>query len=294
MPSILNSHHYAKLVIYATKAPNTAHDALSVSPNHVPVAQNKRRRLAPRMLAQQTACQAYNTLSSFQIGCMTLNLAPKETTAPRSHVSSTVGTACKPRLIVFHRICGIVLLLSAAGNVMFCNRADRCHVHLFAHPPRNRSVILPEGFSPFSFDSGGSNQHPNWDDWAAQAFSASWEAQISDEEQLAALVDEVERNGYGDDLATVDGGSLLAVVDRKMEHPRNHTAGHEEKDAARTRIVTSRGQMLALVLYTGCSCTYAMSKAEREGDRETWRWFSYVLNLLFAILGSRHSCDQLL
>ena len=39
----------------------------------------------------------------------------------------------------------------------------------------------------------------------------------------------------------------------------------------------NRAKMLALVLYTGCDCNYAMCKAERSGDYATWRWFSYLL-----------------
>lgn len=35
--------------------------------------------------------------------------------------------------------------------------------------------------------------------------------------------------------------------------------------------------MLAAVLYTGCDCTYAMCAAERNGDHDTWRWFSFLL-----------------
>ena len=42
--------------------------------------------------------------------------------------------------------------------------------------------------------------------------------------------------------------------------------------------------MLALVLYTGCECTYAMCAAERDGDYKTWRWFSHLLWLALAEL----------
>jgi len=43
------------------------------------------------------------------------------------------------------------------------------------------------------------------------------------------------------------------------------------------RVVKSRAQMLAIVLYTGCDCNYAMCAAERSGDYDTWRWFSWLL-----------------
>ena len=57
------------------------------------------------------------------------------------------------------------------------------------------------------------------------------------------------------------------VVDRKLKHPRN----------LELEIPLTRPRMLALVLYTGCDCNYAMSAAERSGDYETWKWFSFLL-----------------
>ena len=39
-----------------------------------------------------------------------------------------------------------------------------------------------------------------------------------------------------------------------------------------------RAHMLALILYTGCDSNYAMCAAERDGDYETWKWFSWLLN----------------
>lgn len=34
--------------------------------------------------------------------------------------------------------------------------------------------------------------------------------------------------------------------------------------------LTTRAEMLAVVLYTGCDCNYAMCAAERGGDYKTW------------------------
>lgn len=101
-----------------------------------------------------------------------------------------------------------------------------------------------------------------------------------------------ERNRYGADFVIVDDmdddekdfvwvDSLLTVVIRKVAHPRNcyTAASHDVK-----RHVTNKAQMLALVLYTGCDCTYAMCKAERGGDYETWKWFSLLLRRAIASL----------
>ena len=45
--------------------------------------------------------------------------------------------------------------------------------------------------------------------------------------------------------------------------------------------------MLAVVMYTGCDCTYAMCEAERDGDFETWRVFSSLLGTAVDALSKR-------
>jgi len=74
---------------------------------------------------------------------------------------------------------------------------DRCHVRMFDHPARDRFAKLPEDYTPFVYRSEfrGARKVP--------------ERGLSDDEQLARLIEEVERNGYGDDLITADGDSLL-------------------------------------------------------------------------------------
>ena len=62
---------------------------------------------------------------------------------------------------------------------------DRCHLHLFKHPPRNRFEKLPEGFTPFVYNT---KYRPS-----AKAPKKG----LSDEQQLDALMNEVKRNGYG-------------------------------------------------------------------------------------------------
>lgn len=38
-----------------------------------------------------------------------------------------------------------------------------------------------------------------------------------------------------------------------------------------------RTDILALILYTGCRCTYDLCKAERDGDYAKWKYFSAFL-----------------
>eukprot|EP01084_Bolivina_argentea_P152503 266026_1 len=39
----------------------------------------------------------------------------------------------------------------------------------------------------------------------------------------------------------------------------------------------TRGQMLALVLYTGCECNYDLCGQQRNGNYDKWKWFDYCL-----------------
>ena len=148
---------------------------------------------------------------------------------------------------------------------------DRCHVRLYDHPARDRYDKLPEGYSPFVYRSLDEQQNAN-----------APEHGLSDEHQLSRLIDEVKRNGYGDDLVTADGDSLLTVVDRKLEHPRCKQIQAELKRRMKESKYSflsplTRAHMLAVILYTGCDSNYAMCAAERKGDYETWPWFSFLL-----------------
>lgn len=81
--------------------------------------------------------------------------------------------------------------------------------------------------------------------------------------------------------------TLLLVVDRKMSHPKNMWSADDtavitkEKKVGQPRM--DRAELLAVVLYTGCDCNYAMCAAERDGDYKTWQWFSALLFLALTI-----------
>lgn len=94
--------------------------------------------------------------------------------------------------------------LSNRGNRL----GDRCHVRVYAHPPRDHYAKLPPGYTPFVYRK-------------KRRHTRVPEPGLSDDEQLARLITEVKRNGYGEDLETAEGELLLeAVVDRKMKHRR--------------------------------------------------------------------------
>ena len=61
--------------------------------------------------------------------------------------------------------------------------------------------------------------------------------------------------------------SILKIVDDKMYCYRH----------AAMRCPLNRGQMLALILYTGCDCNYDLCKSQRNGDYHKWRIFDNCL-----------------
>lgn len=127
-------------------------------------------------------------------------------------------------------------------------------MRLFGHPPRNPYTKLPDGYTPFVY-----LLEERYDDSPDVDVAGS----LGEDMELAKLMNEVKRNGYGDDLVTADGESLLTVVDVKLRHPLHKLCFGQ----------ATRAEMLAVVLYAGCECNYAMCAAERESDYTTWRWF---------------------
>ena len=142
---------------------------------------------------------------------------------------------------------------------------------------------MPKDYTPFVYlrevRGGGMHEHG-----------------LSADEELERLIAEVERNGFGADLVIADDipdepdyvlvDSLLTVVDRKMAHARCKAI---QESLAKDGYPMTRANMLAVVLYTGCDCTYAMSAAERDGDYDTWPWFSWLLGTaLGKLVTGRH------
>ena len=97
---------------------------------------------------------------------------------------------------------------------------------------------------------------------------------------LTALIDEVISNGFRSDLCLSCSSnkkckhnihkskySILNIVDHKMNCER-HLAMNSP---------LNRGNMLALILYTGCDCNYDLCSSQRNGDYDKWKWFDYCL-----------------
>eukprot|EP01083_Nonionella_stella_P133551 406029_1 len=153
------------------------------------------------------------------------------------------GQQCKP-----------FIRLENGGNGI----ADRCHLKLFRHPPRTRNIELAKNIKSFIFNKQKKANHalhkPSNDrgDWKHHTMLRGF---------LKLLIDEVICNGYKRDLCmkcsnnygckhdVYDSNnqySILKVVDEKMKHHRHKLMGQP----------LNKGQMLAIVLYTGCDCNY--------------------------------------
>ena len=112
---------------------------------------------------------------------------------------------------------------------------DRCHLHVYYHPPRvaRRLEQLPKGFSPFKII--GQSQvalYRNKLHGIGDGFEHKEPFEL-----LRLLLAEVKANGFAKDL---NGGGLLGIADEKLKHPRHRAM----------RSPLNKVQMLALLLLT--------------------------------------------
>eukprot|EP01084_Bolivina_argentea_P031431 58177_1 len=141
---------------------------------------------------------------------------------------------------------------------------DRCHLKMYAHPPRNRQIPLDDNVHLFIMNKQNQQNHP--------LYTPSFKANYKDG-YLKQLIDEVARNGFEKDLYLPQDDekgndySLIHVVDDKMYAPR-----HKNMSCP-----LSRAEMLAIILYTGCDCNYDLCGSQRRGDYKKWKYFDLCL-----------------
>eukprot|EP01083_Nonionella_stella_P066706 175890_1 len=161
--------------------------------------------------------------------------------------------------------------LEHGGNAI----ADQCHIKLYRHPPRQRNIKLAENVNAFIMNEDKKQNHekykPTEED--RKRYDFDWDGSDG---YLQALIEEVIVNGFKSDLCLECGSdddckhieySILSVVDNKMNHYRHKLMGEP----------LDRGEMLALILYTGCDCNYDLCASQRNGDYMKWKWFDYCL-----------------
>eukprot|EP01084_Bolivina_argentea_P202728 346325_1 len=148
--------------------------------------------------------------------------------------------------------------------------SDECHMKLYRHPPRTRTVKLSETVNSFICNKYKAQNH--------RRFEPDQNKYYNDELDgyLYPLIYEVQKNGFASDLClecgvndtcTHNDYSILQIVNDKMNHIRHKTVGKP----------LNRAEMLALILYTGAECNYDLCKSQRNGDYNKWKWFDYCL-----------------
>eukprot|EP01084_Bolivina_argentea_P286352 491198_1 len=135
---------------------------------------------------------------------------------------------------------------------------DICHIKLFRHPPRCRGIKLQQNTNSLIINHDKEDNHPIYEPTSddEKKHSANGE-----DGYLNALIEEVVLNGYKKDLCLTNDideekYSILNIVDEKLKSHRHKLMG----------CPLNRGEMLALILYTGCECNYDLCKSQRNGD----------------------------
>eukprot|EP01084_Bolivina_argentea_P296275 510235_1 len=173
--------------------------------------------------------------------------------------------------------------LENGGNLL----NDRCHVMIFTHPPRGRSIKLSEGIKSFCFNDtwceNTSLYHPTLDDAEKVKYKKN-------DGFLKSLIEEVVKNGYKKDLCLGvddekhDNYSLLSVVNQKMNCLRHQMMGSP----------LNRSEMLSLILYTGGESNYDLCKSQRCNDYKKWKMFDFCLfNAINKLSKREHGCYKL-
>eukprot|EP01083_Nonionella_stella_P231644 817854_1 len=148
---------------------------------------------------------------------------------------------------------------------------DRAHIKLYRHPPRrNQNMLINENMHHFVYKNQLVESVEPVED--KQQYDETEENGIKNG-YLQCLIQEVISNGFKRDLCLneidFENGrySLLSIVEEKLKHPKHCKMGSP----------LDRGNMLALVLYTGCDSNYDLCKSQRNGDYKKWKWFDCCL-----------------
>eukprot|EP01084_Bolivina_argentea_P310097 536486_1 len=164
----------------------------------------------------------------------------------------------------FNDNCKAYIRLEQGGNRI----EDRCHLLLYRHPPRTRQLNLTRNFHPFKMNNNHESNIPLYEpDIIGQI---KWNENNG---YLMSLLNEVSKNGFTKDLCLSDDDykndnySILSTVNNKLSCQRHKLMGNP----------LNRGEMLALILYTGCDCNYDLCGSQRNGDFRKWKWFDYCL-----------------
>ena len=151
-------------------------------------------------------------------------------------------------------------------NASIC---DLCHIKLYKHLPPTNIIKLSSNINPLKINY---NKFENFPVYKPNNIDKIKWHYTEIDGFLFALIDEVICNGFGSCLSFNNTqNNLIQIVDSKMNCFQHLEIGKP----------LNRGYILALILYTGCDCTYDLCSTQRNGNYLKWKWFDY--NLYFAI-----------
>ena len=166
--------------------------------------------------------------------------------------------------------CNAFIRLSLGGNRL----DDKCHIKLYNHPPRNnRQIKLSKNINSFIINTNYKQNHPVYEPTQIDKIIYKYN---DNDGYINALIKEVIKNGYKYDLCLEcnigdkckhSKLSLLSIVDEKLNHIRHKQIGKP----------LNKGEILSLILYTGCECNYNLCSSQRNGNYKKWIWFDYCL-----------------
>eukprot|EP01084_Bolivina_argentea_P114311 203543_1 len=153
---------------------------------------------------------------------------------------------------------------------------DKCHIKLYRHPPRSRQIELSENIHSLIINKKQKDNHDLYKPTQDDKKEYKWDETNG---WLQAVIDEVISNGFKYDLCLKCGKddkckhglygfhSILQIVAEKMESKRHKSINSP----------LNRGEMLSLIMYTGCDCNYDLCGSQRKGNYNKWKWFDYCL-----------------
>eukprot|EP01084_Bolivina_argentea_P307977 532415_1 len=151
---------------------------------------------------------------------------------------------------------------------------DKCHMKLYRHPPRQRQIQLAENVQEFMCKNYNDIMSEQNKLHVPNKYHLLTNKQKSEDGFLSQLIKEVIKNGYKTDLYVNknekmkrNNYTIMEVVNEKMQHPRHIAIGRP----------LNKGEMLSLILYTGCDCNHDLCKSQRNGDYKKWKWFDLTL-----------------
>eukprot|EP01084_Bolivina_argentea_P075896 137539_1 len=150
-----------------------------------------------------------------------------------------------------------------------CKVNDMCHMKLYKHPPRGRTIELAQNINCLAVNKAEIINEP--------LHTPTYFVVDGDVNgYLDELVEEVIINNFKYDLCLQcrkgddckhNEHSILQIVDSKLQSQR-----HKKMNSP-----LRRDHMLALLLYTGCDCNYDLCSSQRSGDYIKWKWLDLCL-----------------